>query len=662
MKFIHNSPNDTYCAPIIANGTIALQIAPDGSMNPDDTGKLIMSNIGRSIWWEGKRTQSIQTKPLIPFGYFTQTLSGLILVESEQELDCDNGEIVCQTEYSDGSKLKTTAFVCANDNLVVIRKSFVPNTEFTYEFKYSLTKCGEKNKFFETSAHENRIVWNALDQDNCSGTVAVFSDAECALANTEDSVTLSLKIDKECSMTFYILLSESRNVNIPNVDFAALQTEHRLYMQDFYSKGYIITGCEKLDRVYKTALYHLKSYATPWSMPVGLSDSCWNGRFFAFDEHYMLQGLLAANHMEEAMRIPVFRKNGLNIAICRASAKEKQYAHYPWETIEDGTEASPPGFYYDHIFHMAMIAISEYEYYKYKLDVDFLRETALPVIEACAKFYLDQSIYRDGEKLYIGKCTDLERLGAGVENAYMTTCSVIKTLEVYAQTLEILGIEPQNAENCRFVAEKLMASLPNDGKRYIPYPGCEDRSISVLSGVYPFDVIDRESKLQTAAIDDYLEHENTFGNMYSIGHGVCSWYSCWKSVVFSRLGRRDEALAALEYVADTCGDFGELFEINNRESKTYCRPWFTTAAGMYVHALNELFVRYEEDGLHIAEGLKFDSFSFKRAVRNGLTVEMKVENRRLIDLKIEKNKNCRLDEVVVYLPENLGGKMKITTI
>lgn len=662
MKFIHNQPNETYSAPIIANGRISLQIAPDGSMNPDDSGKLILHNIGRSIWWEGKRVRAIQTKPLISFGYFAQTLGDLSPIVSEQELDCENGEIVCSTEYSDGSIVKTTAFVSETDNLIVIRKSFSPKTEFVYGFKYLLSALLAENRFLEISRCENRVLWKALDQDDCSGEVIVFSDSKCEFSGTDDSVTLSVKIAEERDITFYILLSENRGTEIPNVDFCTLQNQHRRYMNDFYSKGYIHTGCDKLDLVYKTALYHLISYATPWSMPVGLSDSCWDGRFFAFDEHYMIQGLLASNHFEQAVRIPMFRKNGLNIALHRVSAKDKIYARYPWETIEDGTEASPPGFYYDHIFHMAMVALSEYEYYKYTLDMEFLRKTAFPVIEACAKFYLDQSIYKDGEKLYIGKCTDLERLGSGVQNAYMTTCAVIKTLEVYAEVLEILDKEADMAKSCRTTAEKLLVSLPNSGTRYIPYPNCEERSIAVFSGTYPFDVIERDSKLQLEAINDFIMHENSVGNMYSIGKGVCSWYSSWKSVVFSRLKRHDEALSALEYVADTCGDFGELFEINDSGSKTYCRPWFTTSAGMYVHALNELFVRYEDDGLHIAEGLKFDSFAFKRAVRGGLTVEIKVEERKLVYLNIKKNEYCKLEEVTIYLPKDLGGKMIIKTI
>ena len=35
MKYIHGSPSETYCAPILGNGEISLQIGADGSMSPD---------------------------------------------------------------------------------------------------------------------------------------------------------------------------------------------------------------------------------------------------------------------------------------------------------------------------------------------------------------------------------------------------------------------------------------------------------------------------------------------------------------------------------------------------------------------------------------------------------------------------------------------------
>ena len=55
-------------------------------------------------------------------------------------------------------------------------------------------------------------------------------------------------------------------------------------------------------------------------------------------------------------------------------------------------------------------------------------------MRACAEFYLRHMVYRvEGGKTIIGRCTDWERLGSSVQNAYMTTCGVIRTLQVAAE-------------------------------------------------------------------------------------------------------------------------------------------------------------------------------------------------------------------------------------
>lgn len=662
MKYIHSSENEIYTAPILANGRISLTIAPDGSMNPDSSGKLIKNNIGRAIFRAGKRHKSLPSKPLIHFGRFTQELAGdkeILPLVSEQTLDPDRAEILCDTEYDDGSKVKTIAFVDPERELLIVRKSFVPASEFVYRFSYKLCDAnGNPVRFMKSDADDDRIVWEALDQTNCKGGILVFTDApDAVISHKSDEITISVSVKKPIKAAFYILftdLSVGGKEEILAEGFENLRARHAGFWKEFHDKGFARTGDESLDRAYKTALYHLKSYATDYSMPVGLNNSAWESRFFAFDEHYMFDGLISSNHIDEAKRVPVFRKNGLGIATRRASSAGKHAARYPWETLEDGTEASPAGFWFDHIFHMSMITLSEYEYYLYTLDKEFLRVTAYPVIEASAEFFVTHSLYRVGDRLIVGKCTDLERLGSAVDNPYMTTCGVVSTLRVFSASSRILGVNSELADEYERIADELLESLPRDEKRYLPSPGCEARSISAFSGTYPFDVIDRGDRFQTNAIDDYLGNEDIFGNMYSVGRGVCSWYACWKSIVFTRLSRRKESFDALSYVARTAGDFGEMFEINNRESGAYYHPWFTTAAGILVYAVNELLAREDEKGrIAIASGLDETrgDFDFRIAVPGGLVVTARAGDGKLEKLVLTKNAFREAGDVTLTIPE-----------
>lgn len=70
-------------------------------------------------------------------------------------------------------------------------------------------------------------------------------------------------------------------------------------------------------------------------------------------------------------------------------------ARYPWETVETCEEAAPPGFWCDHIFHMANISESAWDYYRFSANVEFLEKKAYPIIIACSEFYLKHTVYRN---------------------------------------------------------------------------------------------------------------------------------------------------------------------------------------------------------------------------------------------------------------------------
>ena len=66
--------------------------------------------------------------------------------------------------------------------------------------------------------------------------------------------------------------------------------------------------------------------------------------------------------------------------------------------------------------------------------------------------------------------------------------------------------------------------------------------------------------------------------------------------------------------------FNEMFEIN--EPDHIIRPWFSTAAGIFVTAVNEMLLQTEENVIKILPAFphKID-VSFKLAAKGGITVE-----------------------------------------
>lgn len=142
----------------------------------------------------------------------------------------------------------------------------------------------------------------------------------------------------------------------------------------------------------------------------------------------------------------------------------------------------------------------------------------------------------------------------------------------------------------------------------------------------------------------------TVGNMYSVGRGVCSWYKTWKALVFARLDRAEEALEAAADAAENSGYFGEMYETNDMETMTVYRPWFTTAAGMLVHAVNEILLQSRDGVIYIAPALpkSVTGFSFKLATCDGIVVETAAENGELKKLIIDGADNAK-----VVLPSHI---------
>ncbi|MBP3361954.1 MAG: hypothetical protein J6N52_13940 [Clostridia bacterium] len=669
MKYKYDLKDCGYVAPFLGNGNMTFQVDYEGAMQHMPDFKGIRNNSSLRIWQAGRRYLHKAQKDLISYGMFGHRINAELL-SAEQELDTENARIVTECRYDGNINARTEIFAHHDFNLISVRKSV--NAE--YFFDYYLCAVTDKNELPElmtitnTSAGESGIDIEYTVGGGMypyKGIIRVFAKGAGKPELTGNRVSFRACGESE----FYILFCDNVDTDsyapvsaeikkaVQDKGFCGIFEAHRAKWAQYNSEGYVKLQDDKINSVYSTAQYHLKCFTTKWSLPVGLNDGSWHGKYFAFDEFYMLMGLLTSNHLGAAKKIPEFRAKTLDYAVERATAKiNEPAARYPWETLENGTEGAINGFWHDHVFHMASISGGEYSYYKFSKDRDFLERYAYPVIKACASFYVNHMLYRtENGRLIVGKCTDLERLGSSRENAFMTTCGVIKTLRIFCEVSDILGVDSDKADEYKKLAEELLRCLPNNGERYIPYPGCDKISIGLLSGIYPFDVLEKDNPLQLKGIESYLESEGLAGNMYSVGTGVCSWYMTWKSLVFSRLFRGDEAYEAVKNAAKNSGNFGEMFEINDIETKTIYRPWFTTAAGMLIHSVNEMLLQYDGERILIAPAMPeaAGDFSFRLAAGDGLCVEASVDGGILKTLKVISESRAG-ESISVSLPPHIS--------
>lgn len=655
---------DNYIPPLISNGSLCMLVDHVGGQSP----RRYVST-APEIFWAGRRhgRYAGASFHLVSFGHFVQELAcnGKALempARWKQTLDTQEAVTVCERDYGEGINVQTTVFVPLAHDIVVVHNTIVPkNAEARsakIEFKYQIPPHRRMTLKPEHNQAEGSIdVAYQVDAYRLyEGVIALLADRPVQAKVDPSTFTLgadlALEAGKPAEVTFFLAFSDSMDgadyrdrsaklkALIKEKGFAGVRAEHKQRWAEFWDRSYVRLpdADARLEQVYRTSLYHLRANATKWSFPCGIFNSHWAGRFFGVDEMFCYLGLISSNHREVARRCPDFRFAGLQSAIGRSGAGMKfpeAGARYPWETLEDGTDGTPPGYWMDHVFHMSCIALSAWTQYLYTHDEQHLRAKGYPVMRECARFFMNHMIYeRPDGGMFIGRCTDLERLGPGKLNPFMTSCGAIYTLESAADAATLLKLDEREAAAWKHVAGKLRESLPHDGEKYVPYAGCEVKSIGTLAGLFPFPVFDETHPKQRAAVLDYVANGRAFGNMMSKGKGICPWYAGWMAQTLAVLGERESAAQQLAEAAKGAGYFGELYEVNEPTERT-C-PWLSTSAGMYVYAVNQMLVQSRGEEIRIAPGIpeSWKDFAFKLAVHGDLVVEVVVKSGRVSKLQL----------------------------
>lgn len=168
---------------------------------------------------------------------------------------------------------------------------------------------------------------------------------------------------------------------------------------------------------------------------------------------------------------------------------------------------------------------------------------------------------------------------------------------------------------------------------------------------YPlFDTTDAP---QRNAVYHFVAHGKASGNMYPMGQSVCAWYAGWMASALALVGDKTEPARLLREAADGAGHFGELFEIN--ETKVSMRPWFATASGNFVYALNQMLVQCRGEELRIAPAVPkaWTDYAFKLACHGDLAIEVEVKGGRLARLTLRPGDAGIEHRRTLVLPEGL---------
>lgn len=585
-----------YVPPAMGNGRLSLMVDLEGCMR-----QRVYCGMTPVIVQAGCRYEDRDAR-LLQFGYFDQELFGSGTIQDfRQTLDLSNASCQCVCRYTSGLEAVTEIFCHANRSIIAIRKSFSEPVHFIFRYVFPE---GPHMRF--RNENDGKIHYSA---GTGTGFVSIHSPELTSLKSDLCTILLSGQSCREAEILIAL------NEEICQEDtFASLFASHRQQWKKYWSVSQISVPDDAIMKMYWTAQYHLKISSTPWSIPTGLFPSHWEGRFFAYEEFYTHGALLSSGHVAEALQIDHFRYSILDKAKrrachCRICPEENQAARFPWETREDGSEGAPDGFWMDRYVHITNVAFSAWESWLYVQDKELLEQELYPLIRACAEYIRRSGVYTDSlTGPYIGKCTDMERFGEFIERPYSTACGAIAVFHAAAECAQCLGKDSVLRQEWQRLSEKLYDALPIENGRYVPYPGCKQHSIAMYHGIFPYGVIPRENAWQNQAIIETEAHFEDFAGQYSKGGRLSAWYA---GVIATTEVRRGNPQKALQMISDAAnystGCFYECFEVYEKEKL----PWFTTASGALIRAVNELLLYAAENEVDLWSGKDF-SFMLSR--------------------------------------------------
>lgn len=691
VEGIANIKGRNYACALISNGSISTQIDNLGVQK-----QTRYVSFYPCVAWEG-RNYGVPNDTLISHGYFDTELSvnGKLQdnpLKWSQTLHNKEAFSENMVEYPDAS-VKTIAFVPAEHDMLVVKKIITTKkpgqVKFAFNYRFApetRVKDRERVQTLKRSTSENSASFEyiAFGHKTYRGIISIVSDSRCE-ASFSDADTASLLSQCEVSpgkafeISYFIIFNDdfehgdyrksdlNSKAYVSKNGFDKIFAEHRKSWLNYWDNSYIKIPDKYIENAYYTGLYHQRCNATKWSLPVGIfSASHWGGRFFGWDEAFNSMALASSGKFEYSRRPADFRSKNLNSAIQRVNkggARRKSGARFVWESMVDGSEGAPEGFWKDHIFHMSNMVMSAWEHFLYTNDRDFLKRNYELMVES-ALYYMRNAVYERNGEYIVGRCTDLERLGEAKLNPFMTSCGIIYTLEKTAAAAKILGTDSELAEECLKTAKGLRKTLPNDGKKYVPYEGSKDYSIGSVGGFYPYPVLDPEDKLARNAVYDFLNNIKHAGNMYDLGKSVNAWYAGWVSAALISLGDRTNPASLLASAAKNTGAFYDIFEINEPENNLQMHPWFSTGSGNFVYTVNQMLVHSKENGeiwLCPAAPKEWNDIEFKLPCYGGLFIEAKIKDSKLSFLEIRNSGAANSSETrTIVIPESYIDTSKIS--
>ena len=358
---------------------------------------------------------------------------------------------------------------------------------------------------------------------------------------------------------------------------ARLKKRHTEAWDKLWQSDIVVDGDANVQRDVHFALYHLYSFAregTAYSLsPMGLSGLGYNGHVFWDTELWMYPPLLLL-HPEIAKSLLEYRFQRLEAAKNNAFSHGYEGAMFPWESDDEGQEATPvwalTGPFQHHI--TGDVGWAFWKYYQVTKDKTWLRERGWPVLKEVADFWASRAERGSDGKYHIINVVCADEYAENVDDNAFTNGVAREVLGYAAEAAREMGIAA-NPKWAEVAAGLVILKLDNGVTReHATYNGEMIKQADVTLLAYPLKQTTDPAQIRKDV--DYYE-----AKMDPNGPAMGFANLC---LLHARLGNTDKAygLFSKSYLPNKVPPFGVLAETAGGTN-----PYFATGAGGFLQTL-----------------------------------------------------------------------------
>ncbi|MEL7194338.1 MAG: glycoside hydrolase family 65 protein [Bacteroidota bacterium] len=358
---------------------------------------------------------------------------------------------------------------------------------------------------------------------------------------------------------------------------ARLIDRHKAAWDKLWEADIIIEGDRRSQLAVRSALYHLYAFTrenSGYSMsPMGLSGLGYNGHVFWDTELWMYPPLLMLQP-EMAKSLLDYRWDRLDMAKQNAQSHGYKGAMFPWESDDEGQEATPvwaiTGPFEHHI--TGDVAVAYWNYYRITRDKEWLKEKGYPMLKEIADFWVSRVETDENGVSHIYNVVAADEYAENVDDNAFTNGVAIASLKYAVAASQELGLEP-HTDWKKISAQIPLLKLSNGvTAEHATYKDTIIKQADVNLLAFPLGVI---------SDPDQIEKDLKFYEPRIDKGGPAMGYATL-SILYQRLGQTEKAyeLFLKSYQPNEVPPFGVL-----AECKGCANPYFATGAGGLLQAI-----------------------------------------------------------------------------